>query len=201
MIIYKTTNLINGKIYVGKDKRNLDSYLGSGLILKYAIEKYGRENFKKEILEKCDSNDLLCEREIYWIKELNATDKNVGYNIALGGAGGDTYTNNPNYDKIVEKLTGENNGFYGKTHSNETIAKIIKNRIGKPAWNSGKKSIYSEETISKMKLAHSKIHIEIDLEKFKSMLNTHKKSEIEKILNISSSVFYRCVKQISKKSI
>jgi len=44
MIIYKTTNLINGKYYIGKDKYNNPSYLGSGFILYQAIKKYGKEN-------------------------------------------------------------------------------------------------------------------------------------------------------------
>ena len=51
-IIYKTTNLINGKIYVGMhstDNLN-DGYLGSGWILKQVIKKYGKENFKREVL-------------------------------------------------------------------------------------------------------------------------------------------------------
>jgi hypothetical protein len=49
MIIYKTTNLINGKMYVGQDSHNNPLYLGSGKVLGLAIEKYGIENFKKEI--------------------------------------------------------------------------------------------------------------------------------------------------------
>ena len=47
MIIYKTTNLINGKIYIGMSKNKKENYLGSGIYLKYAIDKYGKENFKK----------------------------------------------------------------------------------------------------------------------------------------------------------
>ena len=45
-VIYKTTNLITGKIYVGQDSRDNPQYLGSGIILSYAIKKYGKENFK-----------------------------------------------------------------------------------------------------------------------------------------------------------
>lgn len=55
MIIYKTTNKINGKIYVGKDKYNNPKYLGSGLLLNLAIQKYGKDNFEKQVIEKCDT--------------------------------------------------------------------------------------------------------------------------------------------------
>lgn len=93
MIIYKTTNLINGKIYVGKDSINDPQYFGSGLILNRAIKKHGIHNFRKDILEQCKNSQELDEREQYWIKELNTIDRSVGYNIAKGGTGGDTFTN------------------------------------------------------------------------------------------------------------
>jgi len=91
MIIYKTTNLINGKFYVGKDSKNLPYYLGSGKALKFAIKKYGIENFKKEILEECFSLNELNEREKFWIDELDAIRN--GYNMTDGGTGGDTWSN------------------------------------------------------------------------------------------------------------
>ena len=69
MVIYKTTNLINGKIYVGQDTKNNPNYLGSGKILKFALKKYGIENFKKEILEECLTLDELNELEKYGPKE------------------------------------------------------------------------------------------------------------------------------------
>jgi group I intron endonuclease len=88
MIVYKTTNLINGKFYVGKDTKNKQSYLGSGKLLKQAIKKYGKENFKKEVLEHCTNLCDLDKQEIYWIFKTNAIDN--GYNLAKGGSGGDT---------------------------------------------------------------------------------------------------------------
>ena len=88
MIIYKTVNLINGKFYIGKDAKNDDNYLGSGTVLKQAISKYGKSNFKKEVLEVCTDLDHLAEREIYWIEKMKAIES--GYNIAQGGVGGDT---------------------------------------------------------------------------------------------------------------
>jgi len=92
MIIYKTTNLVNGKFYVGKDAKNSKHYYGSGTILNHAIKKYGKKNFKKEILEYCKNLEELDIREKYWISELNAVS--LGYNLTDGGTGGDTWTHN-----------------------------------------------------------------------------------------------------------
>jgi group I intron endonuclease len=100
MIIYKTTNLINNKIYIGKDKHNNLKYLGSGIAIKSAIEKYGKNNFKKEIIEECFDNDILNEKEKYWINKFNSTNRKIGYNIAYGGEGGDTISNNLRKDTI-----------------------------------------------------------------------------------------------------
>lgn len=90
MVIYKTTNLITGMIYVGKDKKNLPSYLGSGIRLIHSIKKYGRENFVKEIIEVCSDEKMLNDREIYWINYYKSYDKSIGYNLTEGGEGGNT---------------------------------------------------------------------------------------------------------------
>lgn len=87
MIIYKVTNLINGKIYIGQDSKNNINYYGSGKIIIKAIKKYGKINFKKETLENCYTTDELNEREKYWIKLYNSQDKSIGYNILEGGHG------------------------------------------------------------------------------------------------------------------
>lgn len=114
MIIYKTINLINKKFYIGQDSNNNPDYLGSGLLLKRAIKKYGKENFKKEILCECSSKEELNQKEIYWINQLKPN-----YNITIGGIGGDTYTNHPNKKNISIKhslkSTGINNPMYGKS--------------------------------------------------------------------------------------
>jgi group I intron endonuclease len=88
MIIYLTTNLINGKKYIGQDSYNNPNYLGSGFLLKKAIAKYGIENFKKEILEECQNKEELDSREKYWIKIYNAVKNETFYNISDGGQGG-----------------------------------------------------------------------------------------------------------------
>ena len=107
MVIYKTTNLINGKIYIGKNKSNTNWYLGSGKLLLYAIKKYGKENFKKEIIEECQSLEHMREREIYWIDKFDARNRNIGYNIQIGGDGGDNYSNMSNEQllKVKKKIS------------------------------------------------------------------------------------------------
>lgn len=83
-IIYKTTNLITGKIYIGQDSNNNPRYLGSGLLIKKAIKKYGRDKFIKEVLEECLIEDLGI-RERYYIELFNSMDLNTGYNLRAGG--------------------------------------------------------------------------------------------------------------------
>jgi hypothetical protein len=61
MIIYKITNKVNSKIYIGQDKHDNPNYLGSGKILHLAFKKYGSENFIKEIIEECESKEHLNE--------------------------------------------------------------------------------------------------------------------------------------------
>lgn len=89
MIIYKTTNLLNGKIYIGKDANNTEKYLGSGKLLNRALKKHGRRNFKKEILEKCNPENINI-REQFWIDKMNSQTPN-GYNLTAGGSGGRTH--------------------------------------------------------------------------------------------------------------
>jgi hypothetical protein len=59
--IYKITNLTNGKMYIGKHKTvNIDDgYMGSGIIIKHALKKYGTENFRKEWLMFCEDEEEL----------------------------------------------------------------------------------------------------------------------------------------------
>lgn len=85
MNVYKITNLVNNKIYIGQDSKDRNDYMGSGKLIIIAINKYGLSSFKKEILDNVNNLDELNEREIYWINFYNSTNKNIGYNISLGG--------------------------------------------------------------------------------------------------------------------
>ena len=129
MQIYKTINKINNKIYIGKDSKDKLDYYGSGLILKRAIKKYGMENFEKEILQECTSQEELNEAEKYWIKKENSLIPN-GYNIAFGGAGGDTISKNPNKFLIGKNISeGKKRSNY--FHSEKTKKQISKKHLGK----------------------------------------------------------------------
>ena len=145
--IYKITNLLNEKYYIGKHKtKNLnDGYMGSGKILLQSIEKNGIENFSKEILFIFDNEEEmnLKEKELVTISEQT-------YNLCEGGQGGFSYINNNDIPK-----------FKGKKHTEETKKIISEYRKGKPTnigndpWNKGKKGIYTEEHLSKLRKPRS----------------------------------------------
>ncbi len=88
-LIYRTICIVNNKFYIGKHKTNNlnDNYLGSGKLLKTAIAKYGRNNFVREILHFCSSEEEMNELET---KIVNAEMimREDTYNIAIGGQGG-----------------------------------------------------------------------------------------------------------------
>lgn len=102
--IYKITNNINGKIYIGQTRvtepqrwqqhvwHAYNDSDNDSLLLCKAIKKYGKENFTRTIIEECD-NCFLNEREKYWINYFNATNHDIGYNVAEGGYGHTKYSN------------------------------------------------------------------------------------------------------------
>lgn len=133
MYIYKTTNLINGKIYIGLSEKSPEEskgYLGSGDSIKKSIIKYGASNFSKDILEEGFSNRLeLIQAEIKWINYFNSTDKKIGYNLSPGGdlnpdrmkksiyqysLEGNLIYIHPNIDSAKRKLDVRNSDLYKK---------------------------------------------------------------------------------------
>lgn len=107
-IIYETTNLVNGKKYIGVHRvTGSNSYFGSGIILKYAIKKYGKENFERDTLIIVATLDEALYYEGKLVTQEVVDNPNF-YNIALGG----------------------NAVRLGKHHSNETKKKLREINLG-----------------------------------------------------------------------
>lgn len=133
-IVYKITNTLNGKVYIGITKfndpnnrwKNGFGYKKNSLISK-AIKKYGWETFTKEILHDNLSKETACNLEIVYIKKYK--DLNISYNIANGGEGSESIS-----EETKEKLRqykGEKSSMYGKKHTKESIEKIRKGSTGR----------------------------------------------------------------------
>ncbi len=124
IFIYSITNKVNGKKYIGYHATNNmeDGYMGSGIAINKAYKKYGKEKFKKNILEHCNINNWR-EREIYWIKKLDTYSN--GYNLTLGGEGMLGYKMTK---ETIEKIRQHH---IGRICSNKTKEKISKSNKGR----------------------------------------------------------------------
>lgn len=90
--IYKIVNTVNGKIYIGQTKVSVETRWKEHLrhaaygdqVINRAMKKYGNSNFYIETIEECDLESI-DEREKYFIKYFNSTNKSIGYNVSIGG--------------------------------------------------------------------------------------------------------------------
>lgn len=198
--IYKITNNINGKIYIGLHKHNLneldESYWGSGKIITCAINKEGKENFSREILEWCYDRESLKQKEIYWIEKLDARNPNIGYNVAIGGDGG-------NLGEAVNKhlsdiRKGENHWNYGKHLSEETRKKISEAHKGikhtdecKERMSHLKKEYYKTHTVPedvRRRISEGNKNVSAEVNYKRGSSNRGKKFSEERKQKISAAV-------------
>jgi group I intron endonuclease len=129
-LIYKTTNLINGKFYIGKHQTNNknDSYLGSGIALEKAIKKYGRNNFIREILFECNSEEEMNQKEKEIITDDLIKNKNC-YNLGLGGEGGAMFKGRHHSKETKQKLREISSGKHLSDETKQKISNIHKNKV------------------------------------------------------------------------
>ena len=160
--IYKITNVINKKIYIGQSidiytrwathKSELNNNRHHNSYLQRAWNKYDEGNFSFDILEEC-KEELLDERECYYIELFNSTNSEYGYNLVSGGSKNRKFTN-----ETLEKMSKSQTG---RIHSEETKKKISESHKGKiisqdtilKLRESHKKENLSQETINKMSIA------------------------------------------------
>ena len=164
--IYMIVNKVNGKTYVGQrkfhGKWNDDKYMGSGKILKQAINKEGVSNFEKFLIQYCSNQNELNKQEIFWIAEYRKRGK-AEYNIANGGnthpnTAGWKWYNNGVINRICWEYPGDDFKLgiltSNKGHliwTDEERKKLSESCKGRTPWNKGKHNIYSEETKQKLR--------------------------------------------------
>jgi len=156
--IYKITCITNNKVYIGQStniqerikdhKRRLKNNKHDNSYLQNSWNKYGKENFKFEMLEICENNfKILNEREIYWINEYNALDRRFGFNLSSGGGNGYSLAGKTDEEKttIFKKMSvtqhlkysGANAPNYGKPMSEAQKLKISNSLKGENNPNYG----------------------------------------------------------------
>ncbi len=153
MFIYKITNNITNRSYVGQTKRQLEKRLKShfyearvkkyNMYLHNSIRKYGEEAFRIELIETCTTTNY-ADRERFWIKSLN-TLQPFGYNEHEGGKGGCLNASPELRKKLSDAKKGKSPWNKGLTKCDPRVAKngqsISKSSIGKPKSKSHKEAI------------------------------------------------------------
>jgi len=142
-IIYRTTNKLNGKLYIGVHSTYDydDDYLGSGKAIMDAIKKYGKENFERKILHVYETREEALLKEAELVNEV-FIKSDTNYNLTIGGSGGIGFASKNITQETKDKISVGNKG---KIVSDETKEKIRKVRIGTKR---------SKETCSKLKFAN-----------------------------------------------
>ena len=139
VIIYKITNNINGKIYVGQTCRSLEDRMAehvrhSTIVVDKAIQKYGADNFTVERIDVACDIDELNQKEQFWIQHYDCMVPN-GYNQCVGGDNTVGFHHRSESrqrmsNKKKSQYMGEGNPFFGKRHSDVSRKKMSDARKG-----------------------------------------------------------------------
>lgn len=125
--VYKITNKVTGKIYIGITNQGsgtryrhhwYEARIGDPCPIHKSMAKYGEENFTLEIIDFADTYEELKEKEKFYIKKFNSTDRSIGYNLTEGG-----------------------DGTFGRLHSEETKEKIRQKALGRKISDETKKKM------------------------------------------------------------
>lgn len=126
-LIYKITNKLDNKFYVGKHKtkNKNDDYFGSGLLLERAVEKHGKENFVKEVVMELSTEEEMNQKEADIVDE-DFVARDDTYNIMLGGCGGFDYINDNKLNKTPEAIDAHKRNV-DNTNSNKRKKWLLEN--------------------------------------------------------------------------
>jgi group I intron endonuclease len=165
--IYKITNKINGKVYIGKHqtKNPYDNYMGSGKAIKHAIKEYGRENFEKEVLFIFDTVDAMNSKEKELVNEVFIST-NKTYNLGIGGEGGPQFLGKTHSEETKKKLS---NIQRGKLHSDETKKKISDANFRRGGHNDETKRKLSEKAKERWSDKNKREEHSIVMKKYNSL--------------------------------
>jgi group I intron endonuclease len=162
LIIYKVTNNLNGKVYIGQTirplivrwKQHCNPCNKNCIALHRAIQKYGKENFSIQQIDIACDRDELDKKEIYWINFYNSTNSEKGYNLRVGGEHG--YVSEETRIKISKSATGK--FVSDETKRKMSIAhksfKMSKESIAKSVESKRKNGVY--EKIAKLAALNGK---------------------------------------------
>lgn len=160
MVVYKATNKINGKVYVGQTVRSLQERMAehsrhSATAFDKALKKYGLDAFDVEQIDSASDVDELNKKEIYWIQFHDCMIPN-GYNMCEGGGNTKGFRHSEESRKKMSEsrassFCGEKNPFYGKTHSVESKQKMSARRKGM--------AHMTPEAVRKIRDSHHKVKV------------------------------------------
>jgi hypothetical protein len=196
--IYKITNLVNNKIYIGKHQTsNLnDAYMGSGKYLKRAIEKYGISNFHKEILFVFETEQEMNSKEAELVtREFCLLEDS--YNLCDGGHGGWSYVNRTGLrtkGHSQETYSKRSNTLKGKKPSQLAIQKLKEaHAVGKIKYSTTKGKLLSEEHKRKIGETNSKLQNGSNNSQFGTMwiTNGHDNKKIKKDVDTIPDGWYK----------
>jgi group I intron endonuclease len=182
VIIYKITNNINGRIYIGQTIRSITQRFtahctknGSRSYIGKAIKAHGRDNFSIEQIDSASTIEELNNKEVYWIAYYNSTDLSIGYNLAYGG------DNRKMLDSTKQKIAKAHLGKKKPPMSEESKKRISQFFKGRKSTNKPRKKGYkrkplSQEAIEKIRQRNiGKKHTEETKNKIRE---NHKKPEV-----------------------
>lgn len=179
--LYKITNLINNKIYIGQtvdpyqrwaQHKSAAKYQTGSQTVTRAITKYGHESFSFEVIATCKTLDDVNFLENVTINQYDSLNRDIGYNINIGGNSAPKPSGfGPKISKILKKYYEENESVRkGAVLPQEWRDNISKGSMGKPGTNNGKefseehKLKMSKSMVGKKHLSQRKFSSEIELE-------------------------------------